>query len=104
MKVLIVAVAATLVATALPASAQSRGDVRQWRQQERIERGYHTGRLTPREAARLQRQQDRIHRIERRARYYNGGYVDPRSRAKIERLQDRASRNIHRKATNYRRW
>ncbi len=103
-KSLIVALAGLLVATAMPAQAQSRSDHRQWRQQERIERGYHTGRISPREAARLDRQQRRIDRIERRARYYNNGRVDPRSAREIERLQDRANRDIRRANRNGPRW
>jgi len=97
------AAAALLFTTAAPAMAQTyRSDMRQYRQQERIERGYRSGRLTPREAVRLQRQQHRINRVERRARAYNNGYVDPRSRRQIERMQNRASHNIARKANNHR--
>ncbi|KTQ82349.1 MULTISPECIES: hypothetical protein [Aureimonas] len=96
-KSLIVAIAGLLVATAVPASAQSyHSDARQYRQQERIERGYRHGRISPREAARLERQQRRIERVERRARYYNNGRIDPRSAHKIKRMQDRANHAIRR--------
>ena len=96
-KSLIVALAGLLVATAMPASAQTyRSDARQYRQQERIDRGYNSGRISPREAARLDRQQRRIDRIERRARYYNNGQIDPRSADEIRRLQNRANRDIRR--------
>ena len=100
-KSLIVALAGILVATALPASAQTyRSDERQYRQQERIDRAYRQGRISPREAARLERQQRRIERVERRARYYNNGRIDPRSARKIERMQDRANHNIRRANRN----
>lgn len=105
MKTISWATAAILLATSVPSLAQTyRSDVRQWRQQERIERGYHSGRLTPREAQRLDRQQNRVQRIEQRARYYNNGRIDPRSQRQIERIQDRAGRNIARKNNNRRGW
>jgi Spy/CpxP family protein refolding chaperone len=105
MKTLIIASAALLFATAAPSMAQTyRSDVRQWNQHERIERGIRSGRLTPREAARLDRQQDRVQRIESRSRYYNNGYIDPRSQQRIERIQDRAGQRIHRLNNNRRGW
>lgn len=104
MKIAILATAAAmLVATAVPSMAQTyRSDVRQYRQQERIERGIRRGDLTPREARRLIRQQRRIERTERRARYYNNGRIDPRSAARIERMQNRANRAIRNTRHNYR--
>lgn len=100
-KTLIAAVAGILALTTVPSMAQTyRSDARQYRQQERIERGYHHGRVTPREARRLERQQRRIDRVEQRARYYNNGHIDPRSARKIERMQDRANRNIVRANRN----
>lgn len=105
MKTLILAAVALVFATALPAAAQTyRGDVRQHRQNERIERGYQRGHLTPREADRLDRQQHRIRQVERRARALNGGYVDPRSQRRIERMQDRADRNIYRQRHDRQGW
>lgn len=105
MKTLIFAAAALVLATSFPAAAQTyRGDVRQYRQHERIERGYHRGHLTPSEARRLDRQQHRIRQVERRARAMNGGYVDPRTQRRIERLQDRADRNIYYKKHNRQGW
>jgi hypothetical protein len=104
MKLAILATAAAmLVATVAPSAAQTyRSDVRQYRQQERIERGIRRGDLTPREARRLVRQQRRIERVERRARYYNNGRIDPRSAARIDRMQDRANRTIRNTRNNYR--
>lgn len=105
MKTLIFGVAALVLATSFPAAAQTyRGDVRQYRQHERIDRGYQRGDLTPREARRLDRQQHRIRQVERRARALNGGYVDPRSQRRIERMQNRADRNIYRKNHNRQGW
>lgn len=101
MKTLILGVAALVLATSLPAAAQTyRSDARQYRQNERIERGYQNGRLTPREAYRLERQKHR----KRRARALNGGYIDPRSQARIERMQDRADRNIYRNKRDRQSW
>ncbi|KQT45104.1 hypothetical protein ASG43_12420 [Aureimonas sp. Leaf454] len=103
MKTLILAAAALVLATSFPAAAQTyRSDVRQHRQNERIDRGYQRGHLTPREARRLDRQQQRIRQVERRARAMNGGYVDPRTQRRLERMQDRADRNIYRKNNNRR--
>jgi len=98
---MIIAAGAVLFATA--ASAQP-VDRRQAYQQARIDRGVATGRLTPREADRLQRQQNRIARSEARMRYRNGGHLTRYQRARLHHRQALASRNIHRKAHNYRRY
>lgn len=104
-KTLILALAGILTATSMPAMAQGwHSREREWRQENRIERGIRSGRLSPREADRLIRQQRRIDRVERRARYYNGGYVDPRSARQIERMQNRAGRDIRRANRNWERW
>ncbi|WP_182085497.1 hypothetical protein [Aureimonas sp. ME7] len=96
-KTLILALSGLFLATSMPAMAQTyRSDVRQYRQNERIDRGHHTGRISPREAARLDRQQRRIERVERRARHYNNGRIDPRSAEQIRRMQNKANRDIRR--------
>ncbi|WP_061931674.1 hypothetical protein [Aureimonas sp. AU22] len=100
-KTVILALSGILLATSMPAMAQTyRSDARQYRQHERIERGIHRGRISPREADRLARQQHRIRQVERRARYYNNGHIDPRSARKIERMQERANHNIRRANRN----
>lgn len=103
MKTTILGAAAIVVAMAMPAFAQTyRSDVREHRQEHRIERGVRHGQLTRHEARKLEHQQNRIHRMERRSRAMNGGYIDPRTERKIERIQDRASRKIERKKHNLR--
>jgi hypothetical protein len=82
-----------VLATAMP--AQARINQRQNHQQHRIASGLHNGRLTAREAVRLERQQVRIGRYEARSRA-DGGGLNFNERARIETLQDRASRHIYR--------
>lgn len=102
-KKIAVAAAALVIAASAPAVAQTyRSDVREHRQERRIERGIRHGTLTPHEARRLERQQARIHRLERRSRAMNHGYVDPRTERLINRIQDRASHRIHNKKHNWR--
>ena len=98
MKIAIFAGVLALAATA--ASAQV--DRRQDRQDYRIDRGVATGRLTPHEARRLDRQQDRIARTEDRMRDRNGGYLTRYQRARLNHRQNVASRNIYRKKHNWR--
>ncbi len=69
-------------------------DTRQERQQQRIDQGVASGELNQREAARLNRQQDRIGKMEERAKA--DGVVTKGERRAIHNAQDRASRNIAR--------
>ena len=94
---------AALLFLSVPTFAQTyRSDIREHRQESRIERGVRTGQLTPHEAYRLDRQQVRIRHLERRSREMNGGYLDRHTRRKIERIQDRASHRIRRLKHNRR--
>ena len=68
---------------------------RQENQQDRIAKGIDNGRLTPREAARLERSEARLNREERRFRRSGDG-LSPRERAKLERDLNRESRHIYR--------
>lgn len=61
---------------------------------ERIEQGIRSGRITPHEAARLRRQQASIERLEAYAR--RDGVVTGRERARIEIAQNELGRNIRR--------
>jgi hypothetical protein len=70
-------------------------DRREHRQQARIAQGVATGALTPRETARLERKEARVHRHIERARA-DGGGLSPAERARIQRHQDRVSRQIYR--------
>jgi len=64
----------------------------------RIDRGVETGRITPREAVRLESQQERIERLEARARA--DGRLSVQERARIDHAQDRLSRDIHRESND----
>lgn len=64
----------------------------------RIDRGVETGRITPREATRLESQQERIERMERQARA--DGRLTGQERARIDNAQDRLSRDIHRESND----
>lgn len=68
---------------------------REWRQQERIAQGVHSGSLTPGETARLERQQRSIRREVRRDRADGHGFTRA-ERAHAQARQDRASARIHR--------
>jgi len=75
---------------------------REWRQQNRIWRGYRSGDLTPRELRRLQSEQAHIRRSEARAR--RDGDFTPRERMRIQREQNRASRDIFRQRHDRQYW
>ena len=68
-------------------------NARQHRQQERIAQGIRSGELTPHEAARLEREEYRFAREERRLREDG---LTPRERARLERQESRMSRQIYR--------
>ena len=96
MKTLILGfVAAATLASALPAAAQP-VDVREHRQEQRIQQGERSGALTPGEAARLQRREARLHRMEFRARFRHGGHLGWRARHRLARLENRDSHAIYR--------
>lgn len=90
--------AAMLAAFTLSAFAQapntSRIDQRQAKQQERIDQGVKSGQITPREAARLEKGQQRVEKMEAKATA--DGRLTPKERAAIERAQDRQNRQIAR--------
>lgn len=69
-------------------------DQRQANQEQRIDQGIASRQLNEREAARLNKQQDRIDNMENKAKA--DGTVTNKERAKIEHAQDRASRLIAR--------
>jgi hypothetical protein len=92
-------VAVLAMAIAVPAVAGGIGQ-RQGNQQMRIHQGVRSGSLTPREAVRLEREQFRIERMERRVR--TDGTFTRRERARIHHRQNRASRHISRAKHNRR--
>lgn len=88
---------AVLASLSLPVFAQDYGSTqrieqRQANQERRIDEGVRSGMITPFEAERLERGQDRIRQMERDA-LANGRFT-PLERAEIEREQDRQSRRI----------
>ena len=95
MKTLMFVIAA---AFALPAAAQTQStpriDQRQQNQERRIEQGEKSGALTKKEAARLEKGQARIQKMENKA--VADGKVTAKERARIEKAQNRESRKIAR--------
>ncbi len=89
---------AALFATllAIPALAQTTSgvDQRQANQQQRIDQGVKSGQLTPNEAARLEKGQDRVQKIEDKAKA--DGTVTAKERARLHQAQDKQSRQIAR--------
>jgi uncharacterized membrane protein YebE (DUF533 family) len=75
-------------------------DMRQDRQEQRIEQGVANGSLTAQETHRLDKQQARIDTMEAKAKA--DGKVTARERNKLRAAQDAASRDIHRKKHNNR--
>ncbi len=73
---------------------------RQQVQQRRIGQGVASGQLTPRETVRLEREQARIERTQRRMKA--DGVVTPGERARLHVRQDKASRDIDRAKHNAR--
>ena len=87
-----------MVAVAAPVLAQTtsteRIDRRQVNQERRIEQGVKSGDLTKREAARLEKGQQHVQKLETRAAA--DGKVTAKERARIEHAQDVQSRRIAR--------
>ena len=75
-------------------AATPRVDQREVNQERRIQQGVQSGQLTPREAARLEAEQNRVRRAEAAAKA--DGQVTRQERARLEHMQDRASRDINR--------
>lgn len=69
-------------------------DVRQAHQEQRIAQGVQSGRLTPAEAARLQKGEAHIDSAQARARA--DGSVSPQERHRLETMTDRESHAIRR--------
>lgn len=96
---------AVLAAISLPVMAQTAApaknpaatpgvDQRQANQQQRIDQGVKSGQLTTKEAARLEKGQDRIETMEDKAKA--DGTVTPKERARLHKAQDKQSRKIYR--------
>ena len=75
-------------------------NARQVEQQRRIAQGVGSGQLTPRETARLENREARVHREIRSERAANGGYLTGAERRQVNRQQDRMSNSIYRDKHN----
>ncbi|MGZ6077656.1 MAG: hypothetical protein ACXWK6_07610 [Myxococcaceae bacterium] len=85
-----------LVVSALSSMAMAAEvDRREVRQQERIGEGVESGQLTPRETARLEKQEGRIQNEIKADRAANGGKLTAAERQSINRQQNRVSRHIY---------
>src|SRR6266478_5873849 len=86
-----------IAALALPAAAQTQStpriDQRQQNQERRIEQGEKSGALTKKEAARLEKGQARVQKMENKA--MADGKVTKKEARRIERAQDRQSKKIY---------
>ena len=69
---------------------------REFNQHRRIGNGIQNDRLTPRQGARLERQQMRIHRQMRAMRAHNNGRLTMKDRRILRHRQNTASRRIFR--------
>ena len=94
MGLVLVALLTAPAAVATASAATPRVDRREVRQHQRVRQGVQSGRLTPREAARLRAGQARVHALEHLAKA--DGVVTPAERVRIARAQNRESRHIFR--------
>lgn len=95
MKQIAFAVAACLAAGAVAAQTNStpRVDARQDKQEARIDKGVQSGALNKKEAARLEKGQERVQKMENRAAA--DGKITPAERAKLEAAQDVQSKRVY---------
>ena len=70
-------------------------DRRQWAEQARVAQGVRSGALTPRESARIERQEAAIRAQVNTMRAVNGGRLTPAQRVRVDREEDRVSREIY---------
>ncbi|UAJ08957.1 hypothetical protein [Polymorphobacter megasporae] len=83
-------------ALALSGAVQAQSvNQREGRQQQRIDQGVTSGRLTAGEAVRDERQQGRIEATEARMRANNDGHLNGNQRSRLESRQNRASTHIY---------
>ena len=82
-----------LTLSSAPALAQNINK-REAKQQHRIAQGIENGTLTPKETARLERQEARINELEAKDRKSGGG-LSPEERAELNRLLNTESHRIY---------
>ena len=99
------AVAPAMTFAQTTAQEQSKNPIvkREFNQQRRIGNGMRSGRLTPRQGIRLERQQRNIHRQFRAMRARHNGHLTMRERRAIYHRQNVASRRIFRAKHMHRR-
>jgi uncharacterized membrane protein YebE (DUF533 family) len=91
---LLIAVLATFALPVLAQTSTPNIDQRQANQQQRIDQGVKSGELTGKEAARLEKGQQRIQKMEDKAK--SDGKVMPKERKRIEKAQNVQSKKIYR--------
>ena len=94
LKKVVLTVSFALPLTVLAQTATPGVDQRQANQEARIQQGVQSGSLTPREANRLERGQDRVERMEDRAKA--DGQVTVKERERLQRADNHQSRDIRR--------
>jgi len=92
-RILVTSIALGLCASAAFAQSAESTVQRDVNQQTRIEQGLKSGSLTTGEAARLEKEQSRIDRLQ--ARDLKAGKLSPQERAQLNTAQNRASRDIN---------
>ena len=98
-RILVASIALGLCASASFAQTTSESTVqRDVNQQTRIEQGLKSGSLSTGEAARLEKEQSNIDRLQ--ARDMKDGKLTPRERARLTAAQNKASTDIHAAKTN----
>jgi len=98
---LVLSAAALLAFSGTPALAQNIHH-RKVNQQDRIANGVKSGKLTPHETAKLERQQKSINHQEHSMRKADNGHLTAADRRQLNRRQNRASKNIYAKKHNAR--
>jgi hypothetical protein len=73
---------------------------REQRQQNRIANGVKSGQLTPKEAAKLERKENRLVRNEKRDMAKDNGHLTKKDQAKLNREANHVSRDIYRDKHN----
>ena len=100
MKKTIIALALGALTLGGAAQAQIGEKVRQLNQERRIDAGQRSGKLTHREAARLDREQKSIKRDEAYLKARHGGHLTKRDKMHIKQRQNAANHHILRKKHN----
>ena len=89
----VIVMANALSASAWSADVVERDQQRDINQQERIEQGLKSGELSTREAGQLEREQNRVDKIE--ARDLKDGSISAAEQAKLNSLENKASQDIY---------